>query len=984
MFKKSDHTLSLCYPLFSLSFCSFFWKIFLLSFLFSRSGNGLVGKLSNFPNLASDSSSQSDDDLFTCELGWRSPKQAVGTPIKKLLEEEMSRKSESKRRSPSVIARLMGLDGLPPQQSSHKQQKKSLENYTQRTVLTEKAQRNNSSYGRRSSRKSSKDEQEFKDVFEVLDPSKMDSCSYSSRGTAYSKLTAAEMAFIQQKFMDAKRLSTDEKLQNSREFQDAIDDLDSNKDLLLKYLQQPDSLFTKHLHDLQGVPPQSHCGQTRISQWPRLQYREANCIEESKKSHVDPASHSHDKHEAQNPVKLSNIQLDQKDESTILPTRIVVLKPNHGRMQHSTKNTSSPQSSRASPLDCRKQTEPPSIKNREVVSYGKKKFPDDAGPSRYKSRESREIAKEITRQMRENFGNGSMIFSTPAFRGYAGDESSSNMSENESANESEETTVTSRNSADWSNRYRPSSSCSAESSVSREAKKRLSERWKMTHKSVDMGIVSRSSTLGEMLAIPDLETRLGNSDAMICKKVFSDKVDCNHGAVRRDEPLGISSREGWKDAGTGNLSRSRSVPATSTVISSPRLGMRHENVCHDRYIIPKQLIQQERNRTIKGNFSKGECSPSRNYRSTTKNSHMSSCSYRDHSETFPEVNFGLDQVQSEIAEDDSLEQICTVSGTPASIVMGTNLVVENVVDVEIENKAMPSKPVDQESSTYMLVKGDSSPSYLEVLSSQKPSNRPSEKGSVPVQHPVAKVESPAGSKEADQPSPVSVLETPFPDDLSSGSECFESLSADLNGLRMQLQLLRLESEAYEEGPMLISSDEEDIEEGSVGFTEERQITAENREFSYIAHVCLDSGINDADPDTFLRTLHSPECPVNPLIFEELEKKYCNHASWPRSERRLLFDRLNIALQMIYQQYANSLPWISSATMSSPKWIKYGLKDRLRKSIGSQVTKANEDAAADKILEGESQWLDLREDVDVIGREIERQLTEELVRELVAV
>ena len=72
---------------------------------------------------------------------------------------------------------------------------------------------------------------------------------------------------------------------------------------------------------------------------------------------------------------------------------------------------------------------------------------------------------------------------------------------------------------------------------------------------------------------------------------------------------------------------------------------------------------------------------------------------------------------------------------------------------------------------------------------QKPSNRASEKGSVPVQHPVAKVESPAGSKEADQPSPVSVLETPFPDDLSSGSECFESLSADLNGKLFSLLIL---------------------------------------------------------------------------------------------------------------------------------------------------------------------------------------------------
>ncbi|KAJ6750045.1 hypothetical protein OIU85_000653 [Salix viminalis] len=134
----------------------------------------------------------------------------------------MSRESESR----SVIARLMGLDGLPQQKSSHKHPKKSMENYTQRMVFAEKAQRNRGSYGPRSSRKSYKDEQEFKDVFEVLDASKMDSSSYSSRGNGHSELTAAaEMAFIQQKFTDAKRLSTDEKLQNSKEFHEPIEDL---------------------------------------------------------------------------------------------------------------------------------------------------------------------------------------------------------------------------------------------------------------------------------------------------------------------------------------------------------------------------------------------------------------------------------------------------------------------------------------------------------------------------------------------------------------------------------------------------------------------------------------------------------------------------------------------------------------------------------------------------------------------------------------
>lgn len=46
---------------------------------------------------------------------------------------------------------------------------------------------------------------------------------------------------------------------------------------------------------------------------------------------------------------------------------------------------------------------------------------------------------------------------------------------------------------------------------------------------------------------------------------------------------------------------------------------------------------------------------------------------------------------------------------------------------------------------------------------------------------VSELGSRAGSKEGDQPSPISVIEAPFTDDLSSGSECFESISADLHG-----------------------------------------------------------------------------------------------------------------------------------------------------------------------------------------------------------
>lgn len=63
--------------------------------------------------------------------------------------------------------------------------------------------------------------------------------------------------------------------------------------------------------------------------------------------------------------------------------------------------------------------------------------------------------------------------------------------------------------------------------------------------------------------------------------------------------------------------------------------------------------------------------------------------------------------------------------------------------------------------------------------------KPREEGSLPLNHSVPGLDSPASSKETEQPSPVSILEVPFTDDVSSCSECFESLSADLQGWYMR-------------------------------------------------------------------------------------------------------------------------------------------------------------------------------------------------------
>lgn len=50
-----------------------------------------------------------------------------------------------------------------------------------------------------------------------------------------------------------------------------------------------------------------------------------------------------------------------------------------------------------------------------------------------------------------------------------------------------------------------------------------------------------------------------------------------------------------------------------------------------------------------------------------------------------------------------------------------------------------------------------------------------------MEYPVPEPELSVSSKEADHPSPLSVLEVPFTEDASSGSECFERVSAGLDG-----------------------------------------------------------------------------------------------------------------------------------------------------------------------------------------------------------
>ena len=646
--------------------------------------------------------------------------------MKKLLAEEMTRETESRRRGPGVIARLMGLDGPPLQLPANKQHKGSSENHLQRTAHEGKTQSSETLYEGRSSRRSSKDQIEFKDVFEVSEIPKVESSRYSLHGSEDLKIAGAEMSFIEQNFMDAKCCATYQDLQLLQDSHDTLEVLDSNDDLLIKYCRRPDSLCKKHLDDLQESPLQSHFGHIQpmkssdVEKYEHGDFRwksdrettRLNHNRSNQKHHDGYPCHSDRRHAMHRSPKSSKLRLKGRHEPDAFPTRIVILKPNLGKVQNAAKAVSSPCASHTFLSECGKLTEFSDVRFRDIELNQNKNVPDTVWHSRQNSLESREIAKEITSQMKNSLNNGSMIFSSSRFRGYTWDDSLCSSSGNEAPEESEVTAVTLGNSFDISNTTRPSSH-SSESSVSREAKKRLSERWKLTHKSEQGQSISRSSTLAEMLAIPDKETKAANFHSMSCGECFHDKLASNGKLAGLVEPLGISSRDGWKDGCIGSLPRSKSLPASSNAFGIARTILHHEALHNDRYMMPKDTLKRERKKVVKSRssaqFNQRRRVNTRSSRSAHESSWSSHSSNIESDECSPDLLTIPNNVKISLEEYSAKQEVLPTNENVAAILQDTSAVTVGLVDVTNENVAGASQfsnEVLPELSSCVLIKDD--------------------------------------------------------------------------------------------------------------------------------------------------------------------------------------------------------------------------------------------------------------------------------------
>lgn len=884
-----------------------------------------------------------EDKLVVSEVRRTSSDQKTnGTPMKTLLAQEMSKEVESKHNPPNVVAKLMGLDTLPRHLPNLAAQRSHPRGFSRRSLshseMPTKCWEQDEGFLEKQMQHDFHHCQELnkcKDVYEIWQRS--EKTNYASVRSPQEKYIDAgnekKMALVRQKFMEAKRLSTDEKLRQSKEFQDALEVLSVNKELFLQFLQEPNSMFSQHLHNLQSLPPPPETKRITV-------LRPSNMVENDKFRPTGKKVDKQIKKPAQvgqvigwdrsNPAPFDN---QNANEHPAQPTRIVVLRPSPGK----------PQGTKVAP--------PPSSLS---VFSGVEDFFEEPEDD---AEESSEVAKEITRQMRENIighRRDETMLSSVFSNGYIGDDSSFNKSENEYAagnfSDSEVTSPASRHSWDYINRfaspYSSSSfcraSCSPESSVCREAKKRLSERWAMmasNGKSEELRHVRRSSsTLGEMLALSDTK-----------KPARSDEEG------KEQQPRGstscIVSNEESTSGSPKNLLRSKSVPVSSTAFGAI-LNVEVSNLDGGKMQAPKEVTKaKSKKSSLKGKVSSL-------FFSKSKKKEKSNGSQ---------------------LEDDSSSATPGMPGSPVVQLQNSNRISQCINDCSFEECSSPGLGRSSTPDSTSMEKGGMISQEASLL--------------------IAKPFMPDHVIEnQDQPSPVSVLEPPFEEDEATKLESSSNLKLDHGGARVLPK-----SNLIDKSPPIgsiartLSWDDSCVEtgtkyplkpSGSSGSTEE-----EDNWPCFVQSILSAAGVDhEARLDSFSARCHSPQSPLDPSLrdkyanLNETEPVHESKRRQRRSNRKLAFDCVNAALVDI-TSYGFDKGTIPSPTLVDHMWAQ--MKDWFSSDVVGTTGDdgdTNNSLFVEKVIRKEvvgNGWADQTKlEIDNLGKEIERKLLEELVEDAV--
>ncbi|XP_075648950.1 uncharacterized protein LOC142619636 [Castanea sativa] len=917
-----------------------------------RDGSSLSRSRSDVARTWSPLGDQMEDKLIVSDSRFSSSKKANGTPMKMLIDQEMSKDGDFKHNPPNVVAKLMGLDAFPHLQPDSAAQRNHARGYSRRSLSHSgiplgswQQEEGFSDKGMLCEVYQSPEQNECKDVYEIWQKSEKTNCRRDKspqKGRHNDNINEKNMAFVRQNFMEVKRLSTDERLRESKEYQDALEVLSSNKDLFLKFLQEPNSLISRHLYDLKSILPPPETKRITVLR-PSKMVDNDKFVGSGKKNDKQikkPAKVNQAVMWDKGDPGYSPSSVNQKvDESPFQPTRIVVLKPSPGKSQDIKAVVSSPS---LSPKILHGESFYEEAEDTEII-------------------ESREMAKEITRQMRENLmghRRDETLLSSVFSNGYTGDESSFNKSETEYAagnlSDSEVMSPSPRHSWDYINRYgSPYStssfsraSCSPESSVCREAKKRLSERWAMmaSHGTSQEQRHARrsSSTLGEMLALSDTKKSVGSEDK-----------DSNKEQDPRESVSCVTNnlnKEGVVDS-PKNLLRSKSVPASSTAYGA-RLNVEVSDSEVVKTHVPKELTKAK---GMKSSF-KGKVSSL--FFSRNKKSNKDKCA---ESQTKDEANFASPE-------------------TTASPLHPHGVVSDDASQCVNDGRLCPDPHVTSGKSSPDLTSMGQKHGIVSCeagLSVTKPGNV---------------------SENQDQPSPNSVLEPPFEDDNAT--------------LESSGRLLPIRSNLIDKSPPIESmartlSWDDACAETATPYTLKPSVSPgteeEEQDWLGLVQTLLSvAGLEDeVQLESFSARWHSLESPLDPSLrdkYASLHDKELLHEAkrrqW-RSNRKLVYDCVNSALMEITGygclmgrpcNGANSRVLEGASPMLADQlWAQ--IKDWYSnegKCFLGDVGECNNlvERMVRKEVVGKG-WNELlRLEIDNFGKEIEGKLLEELVDEAV--
>ncbi|XP_062219671.1 uncharacterized protein LOC133919323 isoform X2 [Phragmites australis] len=255
-----------------------------------------------------------------------SSRKSNATSLKMLLAKEMAKEVELKRRPPSVIARLMGLeeDLSTEEPIVHHAKCDDLNRDLKETNKALHGKEHNQSISLMRQDHQLRDETvESNDVYEVCEEQSgtSDFQDRTSKKGWSSENKSKELYIVQAKFMEPKRFAMGEKLLHTKELQEDVEVPSSTKDIFLELPEEPNSAFSRQLSGLHTnrSPPQTK----RITVLKPIRSVEITGVRQSGTERVNK----------QNGLKMRKFHQNpsSKEEISSQPSRIVLLRPTPGK-----------------------------------------------------------------------------------------------------------------------------------------------------------------------------------------------------------------------------------------------------------------------------------------------------------------------------------------------------------------------------------------------------------------------------------------------------------------------------------------------------------------------------------------------------------------------------------------------------------------------------------------------------------------------------